>query len=120
MLAWKNGHWIVSEAWFPAYGAFSRIEFKPENGDAVTILKTHLGSTTDFRAVTEKPGFFDVYGFVTDADGARENADKRVQELGKSLGQFDLGKYLKVISPAEKPEVPYMGENEPPFVPEKP
>jgi hypothetical protein len=84
------------------------------------MLKTHLGSNSDFRSVEGKPGMFDVFGFDEKADQARANADVRVQELRKSLDQFDLGKYLKVVSPAVKPEVPYMGENEPPFVPEKP
>ena len=114
-----NGSWFGSAVWFPNYRAFSRIEFKPDKGDAANILKTHLGMSTDFRAAENKPGEFDIFGFDKNADIARANAAARVEELRVSLEKFNLGKYLKVVSPADKPEIPYMGENEPLFQPEK-
>ena len=116
----EDGEWQGEQAWFPNYSAHSRISFKPEKGDAFSMLETHLGSIADFRAVEDKPGIFDVFGFDSDADRARENADIKVVELRESLDEFDLGKHLKVVTPAEKPELPYMGEREPPFVEPKP
>ena len=84
------------------------------------MLKTHLGKNTDFRAVENKLGEFDVFGFGEDADDARTHADMCVENLRVSLKKFGLDTALKVISPAVIPEAPYMAEDEPPFVEPKP
>jgi hypothetical protein len=115
-----DGRWAGSLLWFPNYRAFCRVEFKPDKGDAATILKTHLGKNTDFRAVEDKPGEFDVFDSAEDADDARAYADMRVEDLRVSLKKFGLDTALKVISPAVIPEAPYMAEDEPPFVEPKP
>ena len=115
-----DGRWAGSDLWFPNYRAFCRVEFKPDKGDAATMLKTHLGKNTDFRAVENKLGEFDVFGFGEDADDARTHADMCVENLRVSLKKFGLDTALKVISPAVIPEAPYMAEDEPPFVEPKP
>ena len=115
-----DGRWAGSLLWFPNYRAFCRVEFKPDKGDAATMLKTHLGKNTDFRAVENKLGEFDVFGFGEDADDARTHADMCVENLRVSLKKFGLETALKVISPAVIPEAPYMAADEPPFVEPKP
>jgi serine/threonine protein kinase len=106
-----NGLWTIRRVWDPPYRASKRIEFKPPNVDAVEIMRTHLGSTTSFGAVEGIPATYDLFGHGKDPVEAERAVETKLSAFHRSLGKFGHQRYLKVISQAKRPELPYMGED---------
>jgi hypothetical protein len=117
---YEDNRWVGTTRLPPIYRSFSRVEFKPKSGDAAGILKTHLGSYKVFQAVKGNPDVFDILGTGKEAESAKDLADLRIRDLRKSLEKFGMDSALKVISPAVKPEAPWMAEEAPPFQAPKP
>jgi serine/threonine protein kinase len=117
---YEDNRWVGTTRLPPIYRSFSRVEFKPKSGDAAGVLKTHLGSYKVFQAVKGNPDVFDILGTGKEAESAKDLADLRIRDLRKSLEKFGMDSALKVISPAVKPEAPWMAEEAPPFQAPKP
>ena len=100
------------------FRAASRVEFRPEKGGVEAILRTHLRGfdfrgETMFRPVKDAPGQFDIFGFDFTAESAEVRANSIATSLADSLGKFGLGESFKILTPAQKPGRPWMGEDAP-------
>ena len=114
----RDGQWRLSQVSRAEYRASCRIEFRPEKGDAATILRTHLGPNHRFNPVDDVPGQFDIPGDgFPDAETAVSSANELAASLRKSLDKLGFAESFKIVRPAAKPEKPYMGEDEPLYQP---
>lgn len=116
----RNREWIGDRFRVPQYRASCHIEFRPASGDASAILRTHLGAEWDLKAVSDDPGGFSIFASHSDTKNAATDTNKKAQQLKESLEKFGLGTYFRIISPAQEPETPWMGEDAPPFDPTHP
>jgi len=109
----QDGEWRYSVSGDPDYRASSRIEFRPEKGDAAAILRTHLGANVTFAPVPGANGQFDITQESDRPDHAAAIPKGNVRELQNSLRKAGLDAAFKIISPATKPEKPWMAEEAP-------
>ena len=97
------------------FRAACRVEFRPDKGGAEAILRTHLsgfgfrGETT-FQPVKDAPRRFDIFGFDLSAEPAEMRANTVAKSLADSLSKFGFGESFKILTPAQKPEKPWLGE----------
>ena len=101
----------------PRYRASCRVEFRPEQGKAESILKLHLGEKP-FTAVPGADGQFDIGGEEFSADAAVRTADRTADQLLESLKRAGLDSFFKIIQRAKPPARPWLGEDPSPV--EKP
>jgi predicted Ser/Thr protein kinase len=116
-LTLQEKEWRLFSDRRPDYRAWTLVEFKPPQGNAVAILKNHLGKDP-FHPVPGSNERFLIAGDEDSASVAQEIADRRCESLEKSLREAGLAQYFKVLAPALAPTEPWMGGE--PEVPEIP
>ncbi len=95
------------------FRATCRIEFRPQQGDAMTILRTQLGDE-DFMAVADAPGQYDICGHHEKSpQDAVKQANDITAGLHASLKKFGLDATFKIIKPAEAPTSRWPGDELP-------
>ncbi len=116
----EGTEWICTGVRAASFRAACRVEFRPDKGDAATILRTHLGSVQAFKSAGGPPQQFDIFGIGNESDEAERNANANTQIVAQSLARLGFGAFFKIIAPAQRPEKPWMAEDEPPFSPANP
>jgi hypothetical protein len=95
------------------FRATCRIEFRPKNGDAMTILRTQLGNE-DFLAVADSPGQYEICGYhINSPQDAVKQANEITAGLQASLKKFGLDATFKIVKPAEPPTSRWPGDELP-------
>jgi hypothetical protein len=114
----EGGQWRYEGRYLPEFRTRCRIEFRPESGDATTILRTHLGPGRSFVKVAGTADQFDILGSTNDGgDAAARQADLLAAALEKSIKSTGLKATFRVVRAAEKPAKPWAGEDVPPLIP---
>jgi hypothetical protein len=83
-----NGEWLYQNSDSPIYRSATRAEFRPDKGDALEILRLHLGDPSE----------------------AVRNAKSNLGKLQQSLGKAGLSGSLKTIREPELPTKPEIME----------
>jgi hypothetical protein len=96
----------------PNYRASCRVEFRPDQFKAGSLLKLHLGETP-FTAVPGADGQFDIWGEDISAAEAVRRADHGADRLLESLKKAGQDASFKIIQRAKTPETPWLGEEAP-------
>ena len=96
----------------PNYRASCRVEFRPDQFKAESLLKLHLGETP-FTAVPGADGQFDIGGEDISAAEAVRRADHSADRLLESLKRAGQDSSFKIIQRAKTPEAPWLGEEAP-------
>jgi hypothetical protein len=94
-----NGEWLYWAARYPLYRSAARVEFRAQNGDALEILRLHLGNMV--APAAGETDRFDVVGEDRDPSESVRLAKSNLDNLTQSLGKAGLSVFLKTIHEPE-------------------
>jgi len=112
----QEGRKVFLSETMPKYRATCRIEFRPDQGKADSILKLHLGETP-FTAVPGTDGQFDIGGEKFSAEDAVRTADRNADQLLESLKKAGQEPFVQNIQTHQTPTEPGVAEDPPPAEP---
>ena len=104
-----NSEWLYLIAESPFYRSATRVEFRPDKGNALEILRLHLGRDM-VAPVAGETDRFDVFGKAQEPSEAVRDAKSNLDKLTQSLEKAGLSASLKTIHEPELPTKPAIME----------